>query len=763
MKRFLFFLFIFPSLLCAQIPFSSDSALSYLKILSVTIGARPMGSPNERRAMEFALAKFREFGLDEAYIMAMKTAKNYMDDACVNTNSGIAVGVLRGTTDSIIVIGGHIDSAGPDIPGTNDDGSGSATVIELARVLSKERHHSTIYFCLFGGEEEGLMGSYYFVNHFPWIGKVKLMLEVDMANGSDPLIPTLDGKDGNTPMWLVQAAYEEFGKLGYSGLEYPTHFFTAMSMVPGGGVGSDHEPFLEKGIPAIDFTSSIDDPIHTPQDDFEHFKPSGLKRSGDLVYTLVHRFDNTVPEEKADNYYLLQIGKRAIFFPLWLLSAFISISVILAMYALIVVRKRRIETERNRRPKVPALKLFVFALLIQTCVWLSENLVDLLKGTRYPWIAAPDGYFILGFLAALLGIIFSWKLSPHMNLSKDPYRWFLRAVIFLLILISLLAHANVKVTLYPALALFFLALAMLVKKPLLKLFFWILSPHFMFRLMFSEGFVFLGRMIAFHSTQPLWMYAAVHIFYIVFFALWSFPFLLGFAAVYFDSGSDLLWLRKLRTHAGLIIALSAFLLCILVLSSLPSYSDEWKQSIIIDESLDMNTGRGTIQLKSSEYLRDVVVHLDRKDTILSTWKRIVTIKEFSYRGTPWVHIERKVLKTSADTSSTYDILARLHFKYRPLNFTVSYSTKKSKIENIVGEFITRSTEHNISQQWQSLQDTVMMIPIHFKTAKDDTVIEVLEARFVELIEPVRIEKEMTNIAPRTTLKQTEIIHAGEAH
>ena len=155
MKRFLFIIIILPSLLYTQTPFSSDSSLSYLKTLAVTIGPRPMGSPNERRAMEFALGKFREFGLQEAYLMEMTATVNEMTHSSVNTKSGIAVGVLKGKTDRIIVIGGHIDSAGPEIPGANDDGSGSAAVIELARILSKEQHQSTIVFCLFGGEEAG--------------------------------------------------------------------------------------------------------------------------------------------------------------------------------------------------------------------------------------------------------------------------------------------------------------------------------------------------------------------------------------------------------------------------------------------------------------------------------------------------------------------------------------------------------------------------------------------------------------------------------
>ena len=116
-------------------------------------------------------------------------------------------------------------------------------------------------------------------------------------------------------------------------------------------------------------------------------------------------------------------------------------------------------------------------------------------------------------------------LTPRMHLSHDPYRWFLRTVVFLLVFIFLCSLLNVKWAFYPATALFFLALAMIARRPWLKVFLWFLSPHFMFRLMFSELFVFLGRSMALHSIQPMWMYAALHVFYILFFALWSFPFL----------------------------------------------------------------------------------------------------------------------------------------------------------------------------------------------------------------------------------------------
>jgi hypothetical protein len=754
-KRFFVFLLIFPSLF-AQTPFSSDSALSYLKTISVTIGPRPMGSPHEQQAMEFALTKFREFGLNETYLMEMQTAENDVTHSSINTNSGVAVGVLHGKTKHIIIIGAHIDSASPFIPGANDDGSGSAAVIELARVLSKEQHQSTIVFCLFSGEETGLCGSKYFINHYLQIDSVALMLNLDMANGSELLMPIIDNKSGNTPIWLVQAAYEEFEKLGYSRLYYPTHFFTAVSILPGGIVRSDYMPFLEKDIPAISFSSDLNDPIHTPQDNFEHFKPGGLKRSGGLLYALVHRYDQGVPAEKSSDYYFLQIGRRVLFFPLWLLSAFIIFSVILAIIILVNVRKRQRDINGNQHPKIPALKLFLVALFIQTCVWLSEIFIGLMKGVRYPWVANPEGYFVLGFLAALIGITISLKLIPRINISHDPYRWFLRAVLFLLVFISLLSFTNVKLAWYPSFALCFISLAMIVRNPWLKVFLWIISPHCMFRLIFSEGFLFFGRMSALYSQGGIGISIIAHAMYILFFSLWSFPFLLSFAAIYFDSHIDLFWLKRWRTQHGFLIAIAAFLLCAIILTCIPSYSDEWQQNISIIQSVNVNTGKGKVTLKSSEYLKDLKVRLADKDTNVSTWDREFSLSDFTYDRAPWIQVQRTVT-TSADSNTTFDLLIKLHFKYRPQDCILSYSAGKNKMEDISGLFITHMTDHSVSMRWESFPDTFLLIPIHFKVDSADSVVETIEARFIELMEPVCVKKELVNIIPQTILQRTEVI------
>lgn len=77
--------------------------------------------------------------------------------------------IQRGTTDPdrVIVISGHYDSrvtdvmnATADAPGANDDGSGTAAVIEAARVLSKHKFPATLVFAALAGEEQGLYGGH---------------------------------------------------------------------------------------------------------------------------------------------------------------------------------------------------------------------------------------------------------------------------------------------------------------------------------------------------------------------------------------------------------------------------------------------------------------------------------------------------------------------------------------------------------------------------------------------------------------------------
>ncbi len=748
-----FLCLLFPFSLFAQSPFLQDSATAYLKTLCVEIGPRPMGSPNERRAMEFTLTKFHQFGLDEAYFLEMRVAGSAASAA--NTRSGVAVGVLKGMTHRIILIGGHIDSAGPDIPGANDDGSGSATVIELARVFAHSKHQSTLVFCLFGGEESNLRGSRFFAERFPDTSKIALMLQVDMANGADWLLPMFETHTTSAPQWLVRAAYEEFNKLPYSGLYYPSHFYTINYAFPGIGAGSDHEPFLEKGIPSIDFTSDPNEPIHVPEDNFENFKPFGLKRSGDLVYNLVNRFDGGVPVERTGSFFTVQIGRTPFLIPLVILKVVILLALLAAGVGVVQTRRRRVEITRSDTnwKKIPALKLFTLALLVQTCVWLSENVVGLLKGVRYPWYAAYDGYFVLGFLAAVVGVWLSLQIVPRIGLSRDPYRYFVRAVGFFTFFIVLSGMTTARMAVYPAVGLLLISCAMLIQHPLLKLILWIASPHLMYRLLFNEAYGLVAR--GFVESPGTSLVAALTTFaFILIFALWSFPFLLGFAAIYFDSGVDLLWLKKFRNPLGIAASGFLFFAFAFYLAQRPTFSNQWKQRLHVNQTIDVASGNLEVRLSSGEYLKSTTVRWPSSDSLVNTNVTDVRLQERTNVAQDWLHVEREVSPSKHDSVSQIDFALQLRTKFRPYQLDVTYSIAKGSLITAASPFAVRQKERSATMRWYSFPDTALFVPIRLEVAGADSVTETVEATFVEQFTEVRVSKPNATPQYRTIIRET---------
>jgi hypothetical protein len=318
----------FPSLQAQE--FSQEKALEHLQYIAGTIGPRPLGSPQEKAALTYFAEKMAEFGGKVEWQPVADDGRSQGKSA-LNTSSFNVIGRFPGETPREIIVGAHIDSASPEIPGADDDGSGVAAMLEIARVLSQVPRQSTLVFVAFCGEEAGLVGSKSFVEHYP-LDHVALMLQLDMTSDDAPLMLWIDAKKGQSPEWLVSASIDAFHSLGYRNIDYPTIFQSLNSAML--GAGSDHEPFLEKGIPAIGFVSDIRFPVHTRNDSLEYFKPEGLKRSGRLIVELINKFDRGQPKEKTGRYMLVMIGEKPLYISLSWMAVGILISLVLAVAAL---------------------------------------------------------------------------------------------------------------------------------------------------------------------------------------------------------------------------------------------------------------------------------------------------------------------------------------------------------------------------------------------------------------------------------------------
>jgi Zn-dependent M28 family amino/carboxypeptidase len=187
------------------------------------------------------------------------------------------------TGDRIIVVGGHYDSRASDpmdpisdAPGANDDGSGTALVLELARLMATMDTEATLIFIAFAGEEQGLVGA------TQWAEMARLQGWNLEAMFNSDIVGSTRGGDGSIERDYVRLFSEAYSPLDTGsafrrrnslGLENdgPSRSLaryiaeTGAAYVPGFAVkliyrrdrflrGGDHSPFHDRGFAAVRFS-----------------------------------------------------------------------------------------------------------------------------------------------------------------------------------------------------------------------------------------------------------------------------------------------------------------------------------------------------------------------------------------------------------------------------------------------------------------------------------------------------------------------------
>jgi hypothetical protein len=208
------------------------------------------------------------------------------------------VATLKGSqpesTERMYVVSGHYDSmctsptdAKCDAPGANDDASGTAAVLEMARVMAKYRFDATIIFMTVPGEEQGLLGSTYFAEQAK-----KNNLDIEAMFTNDIIGSSLGGNGVHDPRTVrvfsegvpsnetpaEATTRRSVGGENDSAARQLARFIreTAAAYVPAMKVmmvyrrdrylrGGDHIPFLERGYPAVRFTEPNENYHHQHQ------------------------------------------------------------------------------------------------------------------------------------------------------------------------------------------------------------------------------------------------------------------------------------------------------------------------------------------------------------------------------------------------------------------------------------------------------------------------------------------------------------------
>ncbi len=187
-------------------------------------------------------------------------------------------------TEEILVIGAHRDhfgrQAGLLFPGADDNASGTAVILEVARVMAQAgaKVQRTVLFVSFSGEEQGLVGSrLYLQRPVVPISSTKAMINIDHAGiGNGRLTIGVTGFEKSVALEAGQTA----------GL---TDKLDVYGFFPGG----DHVPFKEAGVPTVTIVSGGVHPhFHQPTDTADTINPEILQTVARYVLALTWQLAN---------------------------------------------------------------------------------------------------------------------------------------------------------------------------------------------------------------------------------------------------------------------------------------------------------------------------------------------------------------------------------------------------------------------------------------------------------------------------------------
>jgi len=233
---------------------SQDSLVSYLSRLQAFNG-RVAGTSGNYAARDWIRSKFQSFGYTNVTLDPFMAYVYTGDKTCYN--------VVCKKTGSVypnrqVIVGAHFDGV-PSSPGADDNGTGTAAVLEIARALFGKTTEMTFIFVLFDSEEQGLNGSYHYA--------------YEAASRQDSIICMVNmdmiGNQGNTNLadlhYGAENAYAKlWSQLGDS-------LVGILGLLSGGSSNTDHYPFTQYGYDVVSSIEHIFSSVyHTPQDSTTH-------------------------------------------------------------------------------------------------------------------------------------------------------------------------------------------------------------------------------------------------------------------------------------------------------------------------------------------------------------------------------------------------------------------------------------------------------------------------------------------------------------
>jgi len=249
----------------------------HVRKLAGDIGVRVRATRGETRGARYIAEKFRSFGYNV-------NIQKFEVDGGTSRN---VVAWWPHSRQHGFVLGGHMDTAASS-PGANDNASGTAVLLEIARLVAGKAPSEWVRFVTFGSEEYGSngvhhVGSQAYVNRLGERGRNRLggMTSVDMIADGRPLLV------GNSGIADDVVARSLLRRIRDAGIAVRYHTLCDCS---------DHGPFEHAGIPASFAYSGPEENYHDSSDTAANMKPRHLLRTGRAMRAFVLAIDRDMIE-----------------------------------------------------------------------------------------------------------------------------------------------------------------------------------------------------------------------------------------------------------------------------------------------------------------------------------------------------------------------------------------------------------------------------------------------------------------------------------
>ncbi len=566
--------------------------MGHVTALAGTMGPRPTGSLADARAVAYVQREMEAAGLEVSLQEVTRIEEANGERTLRAWN---VIGRLAGATPDTILVAAHHDSAGTAVPGANDDASGLAVLLEIARAVAVRPRLSTYLFISFGAEEEGLLGSKRFVQDAD-LSRVRAVIALELLGRGEILAGPVPEAP---PRWAQEALLRAKRETGVSTVS-TRPIWTLVPRFMNLPFSSDHEPFLKKGIPAFLLLGTFPGwTYHTSEDSIERIDPAALGRAAIVLDRLLRNLELSPPAPSRDRSYLpLSLFGRGLIVPGAVLGAAAWAAIILtgllgALNLSRVVSPRAwFETFRVLVVAGASAAIGISGMFVSTMI------MQRIQGARFPWMAHQTLHLAQGLAFTIacgwLGLRLFRMIKP--TIEPGPY------LALALILPAAYATAGLAygrpdaAGLLAAPALGFLA-SLLTTRIARKLALGLAGAVPFFMLLSREDYraaIDLGGLVI-----PGWILFA-GMFAIVF------PFVLFVAhvACFHDCLQSSAWRRlSSRWVGGGALAVAVVLLG--VAGFLPAYDQDHRPIVRMQQSVDLQERRATATLRSAEWLRGV--------------------------------------------------------------------------------------------------------------------------------------------------------------